>query len=100
MGDAISSFFQASIDLPVNLFNTVFGGGADAVQPVVKGPSTQETTAQKEQKDLLQAKEILQAKEREGRQKVITARAAGPQTLFKRADEIPKATKLGGGRRS
>lgn len=66
----------------------------------VAGPSAAEIEAQKEQDELLKTRERKAAAERGSRQKVITARAAGPQTLFKREGEIPRAVKLGGGRRA
>jgi len=61
------------------------------------------TSIQREQikqTGLIAAKGKVQAKEREARTRIITAGAAGPQTLFKRADEIPKALRLGGGVRA
>lgn len=73
--------------------------GPDPVAQI-KPPSGLETAAQKEQKELLKAKEAAATRIREARQKVITARTAGPQTLFKREGEIPRAVKLGGGRRA
>jgi len=92
MGGVISSIFSG--------ITSLFGGGADEVKEVIEPPSGLETAAQLEQKELLAAQEKVASRRREARQKVITARAAGPQTLFKRPDEIPRAVKLGGGRRS
>lgn len=68
--------------------------------PQIAAPAAAETEAQKTQDDITKAEETRTAKEAAGRAKVITARAAGPQTLFKREGEIPKAVKLGGGRRA
>jgi len=96
MGDVVSSVFGGIGDI----FGSLFGGGADDVQEQVLPPSAVETQAQRDQKELLEAREEDAARRRDARQKVITARAAGPQTLFKREGEIPKATKLGGGRRA
>ena len=69
-------------------------------QPQIAAPSKVETEAQKTQRDITAAEKTKAAREAEGRAKVITARAAGPQTLFKREGEIPRAVKLGGGRRA
>jgi hypothetical protein len=91
MGDVLSTIFTGIAG--------IFGGGSEPQEQVQK-PSVQETTAQKEQKELLTARETQATREREARQKVITARTAGPQTLFKREGEIPRAVKLGGGRRA
>lgn len=96
MTNVVSSIFEGVGDV----FSSLFGGGAGDVQEVVTGPSAQETKAQKEQTELVAARERVAGREREARQRVITARTAGAQTLFKRAEEIPRATKLGGGRRA
>jgi len=68
-------------------------------QPQVTGPSTQEVTAQKKQKALTDAKTQRETSERAARGKIISARAAGPQTLFTRPGQIPRPVKLGGGPR-
>lgn len=62
-----------------------------------QGPSAEELAAQKEQQDLTDRKTSIQAGERAARNKIITARAAGPQTLFTRPGSIPKPRRLGGG---
>ncbi len=93
MGDVLSSVFDvATLGL--------FSGGAAGVQEEVLPPSDEETQAQKDQRELLEAREREAARQSGARQKVITARTAGAQTLFKREGGIPKATKLGGGRRA
>ena len=91
MGDAISSIFTGIAG--------IFGGEKQP-QEQIQAPSAEETTAQKETTELLTAQEKVAASEREARQRVVTARAAGPATLFKREGEIPRAVKLGGGRRA
>ena len=67
--------------------------------PQIAAPAPVETEAQTTQDEITKAEEVKTAQEAEGRAKVVTARAAGPQTLFKREGEIPKAVSLGGGRR-
>lgn len=67
-------------------------------RPTPQPPARQEIQAQKQQEDLVDQKKRKEAQEREARGKTITARAAGPQTLFTRPGQIPKARKLGGGR--
>lgn len=80
------------------------GERARLIRKLVGGgsvPRNPETAIEKEQRfleGLVEQEETVQAKERKARSEIITARAAGPQTLFKRADEIPLPTKLGGGR--
>ena len=96
MGEVVSSVFGVAGDI----FSSLFGGGAADVQEEVLPPSAGETQAQKDQKELLEAKKTAAERDREARQKVITARSAGAQTLFKREEAIPKATKLGGGRKA
>ena len=91
MGDVVSSIFTGIAG--------IFGGGPQP-QEQIQGPSAAETAGQKETTELLSAQETLATREREARQKVVTARATGPQTLFKREGDIPRAVKLGGGRRA
>lgn len=77
------------------LIQTLVGGGN------IK--TATETSIQKEQRlqeGLIEAKAVDQAQKANERSQIITARAAGPQTLFKREGEIPRAKKLGGGRRA
>lgn len=77
------------------LIQTLVGGGN------IK--TAAETTIQKEQRlqeATIEAKGAAQATEQQARSEIITERAAGPQTLFKREGEIPRATQLGGGRRT
>jgi len=84
------------------VIDTIVGaifGKPDDPPPQIAAPAPVETEAQKTQEDITKAEEVKAAKEAEARAKVISARAAGPQTLFKREGEIPKAVKLGGGRR-
>ena len=61
-----------------------------------QGPSQEETQAQKEQQNLVDAKTRQQTSERASRNKIIAARSAGPQTLFTRPGSIPKPRQLGG----
>lgn len=77
------------------LIGALFGG---PVQPETKGPSGEEIAAQKKQETLVDLKSQRETSERKARGKIITARAAGPQTLFARSDSIPRPRKLGGGR--
>jgi len=77
------------------LIGALFGG---PVEPKVQGPSAQEIAAQKKQETLIDAKNRRESSERQARGKIITARSAGPQTLFARSENIPRARKLGGGR--
>lgn len=69
-------------------------------KPQIAAPSAVETEAQKTQDEITKAQETKAAREAESRSKIITARTAGPSTLFKREAEIPKAVKLGGGART
>jgi len=62
-----------------------------------KGPSREEKEAQAKQESLTDAKNRRETSERSARGKIITARAAGPQTLFTRAGSIPRPRALGGG---
>ncbi len=84
--------------------NTI-GERAGLIKQLVEGgniKSDPETSIQKEQRlqeSLIESKASAQAVEAQERSEIITARAAGPQTLFKREGEIPRAKKLGGGRR-
>jgi len=77
------------------LIGALFGG---PVEPKVQGPSGAEIAAQKKQENLIDLKARREQSERKSRGKIITARSAGPQTLFARQDSIPRPTKLGGGR--
>lgn len=77
------------------LVGALFSG---PVEPKVKGPSAEEIAAQKKQENLTDLKSRRETGERKARGKIITARAAGPQTLFARSESIPRPTKLGGGR--
>lgn len=63
------------------------------------GPSEEELAAQKKEKALVDIKARGEASERTERSRIITARAAGPQTLFTRPGSIPRAVRLGGGQR-
>ena len=83
MGDIISSIF-----------------GAPQPQPETQGPSAEEIAAQKKQQALTDLKTQRETSERATRGRIITARAAGPQTLFTRPGSIPKARALGGGQRA
>lgn len=80
------------------------GERARLIQRLLAGasvPRNPETAIEKEQrlqKGLITAKETAQAVEKKDRSEIITARAAGPQTLFQREDEIKLPVKLGGGR--
>ena len=80
------------------LLSSIFG----APKPQVKtqGPSAEEIAAQKKQQALTDVKTRREASERATRGKIITARAAGPQTLFTRPGQIPRPIKLGGGQRA
>jgi len=77
------------------LVGALFGG---PVEPKTKGPSGEEIAAQKKQENLIDLKSRRETSERKARGRIITSRAAGPQTLFSRPDSIPRARKLGGGR--
>lgn len=78
------------------LLSAIFGGPQP--QPQTQGPSAEETAAQKQQEALTDAKTQRETAERASRERIITARAAGPQTLFTRPGSIPLPVKLGGGR--
>ena len=78
------------------ILSAIFGGPEPQIQ--VQAPSTEETAAQKEAQALADAKTQRETSERATREKIITARAAGPQTLFTRPGSIPLPVKLGGGR--
>ena len=80
------------------LLSAIFGGPDP--QPQTQGPSAEETAAQKKQEALTDAKTLRETSERASREKIITARAAGPQTLFTRVGSIPRPVKLGGGQRT
>ncbi len=77
------------------ILSSIFGRSEPKAQ--VQGPSAEETAAQKKQEALTDAKTQRETSERATRNKIITARAAGPQTLFTRPGSIPRAVKLGGG---
>lgn len=81
MGSIISAIFQAT-------------------KPGQKGPSDEELTEQRRLKEQGDKKAALEKARGVERTKVATARAAGPQTLFTRPGEIPRATTLGGGQRA
>ena len=89
MGDFLANIFDAS-----TLGLTNFSGNKES-QP--QGPSAEEIAAQKKQATLTEAKAKRETAERAARGKIITARAAGPQTLFTRPGQIPRPVKLGGG---
>lgn len=76
------------------ILSSIFGGPKP--QPEIQGPSAEEIAAQKKQKALTDVKTRRETAERATRGKIITARAAGPQTLFTRPGQIPRAIKLGG----
>lgn len=80
---------------------SVLGGrGSKDVEVVQQGPSPEETAAQKREQELVDAKTQRETAERASRAKIITARAAGPQTLFAAPGSIPRPIKLGGGQRA
>ena len=62
-----------------------------------QGPSQEETDAQKKQEKIIDLQEQRETGDRAARNKIITARARGAQTLFTRPGSIPKARALGGG---
>jgi len=62
-----------------------------------QGPSKTETEAQAKQGKIVSLQEKQELSERAARNKIITARASGAQTLFTRPGSIPKAVNLGGG---
>ncbi len=76
------------------LLSSIFGGSEPKV--ITQGPSAEETAAQKKQEDLIDAKTRRETSERASRNKIITARAAGPQTLFTQPGSIPLPVKLSG----
>ena len=76
------------------ILSSLFGKSEPAVE--VQGPSAEETAAQKEADALASAKTQQETSERAAREKIITSRAAGPQTLFTRPGSIPLPIKLGG----
>ncbi len=76
------------------ILSSLFGRSEPTVQ--VQGPSAAETAAQKEAEALASAKTQQETAERAARGKIITSRAAGPQTLFTRPGSIPLPIKLGG----
>jgi len=71
--------------------------GGSSQQAQVQGPSVEEIEAQSQQKALTDAKTQRETSERVGRQRIISARAAGPQTLFTTPGQIPRPRRLGGG---
>jgi len=81
-----------------NIISSIFGGSKPEQQ--VQGPSAEEIAAQKKQKALADAKTQRETSERATRGRIITARAAGPQTLFTRPGTIPRPVRLGGGSRA
>lgn len=72
--------------------------GTSKPEPKPQGPSAAELASQKKQQDLAEAKNRRESSERNTRTKIISARAAGPQTLFTRPGQIPRPVRLGGGR--
>jgi len=74
--------------------------GAAKPEVITQGPSAEEIAAQKKQDALTEVKSQRESSERAARGKIITARAAGPQTLFTRPGQIPRPAKLGGGQRA
>ncbi len=78
-----------------DILGAIFGKSEPKVE--VQGPSAEETAAQKKQQALVDAQTQRETAERAARGKIITARAAGPQTLFTRPGSIPRPVKLGGG---
>jgi len=80
------------------LLSSIFGGSKP--QEVVQGPSAEETEAQKKAQALTDAKTQRETSERAARGRIITSRAAGPQTLFTKPGSIPLPKKLGGGLRA
>lgn len=79
------------------IIGAIFGGTPKETQP--QGPSAEELAEQKKQKDLVSAKTRRETGEAAERNRTITSRAAGAQTLFTRQGSIPKPIKLGGGQR-
>lgn len=75
-----------------SIVDFIFGGSDDAKAAQPQGPSKTEVEAQEREKELLDIQEAKSVRESTARNKVITARAAGPQTLFARtgATAIPK----------
>ena len=67
----------------------------DAAKP--RGPSKTETDAQAKEQKIIDLQEQRETGDRAARNKIISARAAGAQTLFTRPGSIPKARALGGG---
>ena len=67
----------------------------DAAKP--QGPSKTETDAQQKQEKIIDLQEKRETGDRAARNKIISSRAAGAQTLFTRPGSIPKARALGGG---
>lgn len=80
-----------------DVIGAIFGGGPKETQP--QGPSAEELAAQKKSKDLVDARNRRETSESATRNRIITAQASGPQTLFTRPGSIPKSIKLGGGSR-
>ena len=76
------------------ILSSIFGGAQPQLE--TQGPSAEEIAAQKKQKALTESKTRRETSERATRGKIITARAAGPQTLFTRPGQIPRPIKLGG----
>jgi len=93
VGGVVSSIFSGIGNIVGSLF------GASQPQQQIQGPSAEEVTAQNKQKALTESKARRESSERATRGRIITARAAGPQTLFTRPGQIPKARTLGGGLR-
>jgi len=64
-----------------------------------QGPSQEEIDAQKKIDQLVSAAEREEAEEARGRGAILRARRQGPQTLFTRPGDIPRAVTLGAGER-
>jgi hypothetical protein len=69
-------------------------------KPKQKGPSAEELAEQKRLEEQAKKRAALARAKGIERTKVATARAAGPQTLFTREGQIPRAVNLGGGQRA
>ena len=70
-------------------------GKPEAAKP--QGPSKEETDAQAKQQKIIDLQEQRATGDRAARNKIISARAGGAQTLFTRPGSIPKPSRLGGG---
>jgi len=95
MGD----FIRAIIRAPAQISESVLGIDGTSRPPRIQPPSPEETVAQEEEKVLTKGKISRESVQRAARGRIITARAAGPQTLFTRPGQIPLPTRLSGGLR-